>query len=80
MTADTHTTAAALWRLHAEAKALLRDLEAAAGAADGLALAGKFAAVMSQHVGPLRGAIADIEFYDRAERLVADLVKEPADV
>jgi hypothetical protein len=74
----THSTDTALRRLHAEAKALLRDLETAADTADGIALAGKFAAVMAAHVEPLRSAIDDVEFYDRAERLIAGLVTEPA--
>jgi hypothetical protein len=74
---EPRPTDTALRRLHAEAKALLRDLETAAGTADGIALAGKFAAVMAAHVEPLRSAIDDVEFYDRAEQLISGLVTEP---
>ena len=73
MSADPHR------RLYDEVIALLRDLEAAANRTDGMARAGRFVAVLTAHIDPLRSAIDDVEFYDRAERVIADLVKEPAD-
>jgi len=62
----------ALRRVHVEAKALLRDLEAAANRTDGMELAGRFVAVLTAHIDPLRSAIDDVEFYDRAERVIAE--------
>lgn len=71
---DTTTTEAALRRLYHEAAALVRDLETAAnGAATGLAQADKFISVLNAHVGPLRAAVADVEFFDRAESIVAGM-------
>lgn len=71
---DTHTIDAALWRLYGEAAALVRDLEiAAAGDAAGLDQAGKFIGALNAHLGPLRAAISDVEFYREAERVVAGL-------
>lgn len=67
--AEAHTSDAALRRLYHEAVELLHELEAAAGSADGMALAGKFVSVMTAHIGPLRKAISDVAFFDEAERV-----------
>lgn len=66
---DPRTSAAANRRFYREAAALLRDLEAVADGAEGMALAQKFVAVMTAHIGPLRKALSDVAFYTEAEKV-----------
>ena len=58
-------------RLHREAAALLRDLEAAAhaGALSNLHLASALMEAVHRHIDPLRKAISDVEFHQEVGRV-----------
>lgn len=80
---EPHTAAAAHRALYRETVALLADIEAVSKAyrgADTLEWAGEYCRVTAEHVAPLRTAIADVEFYEQAERVMDALFPERGDV
>ena len=76
---EPHTAAAAHRALYRETAALLADLNTATeNATDPLAMAGTYCGIIAQHIVPLRTAIADVEFYEQAERVMDALFRERA--
>lgn len=65
-----------LWRVYREAEELLRDLERVveSDCADRMGLANKFLAIVTDHIEPLRRVVEDVEFHEKADAAIAELV------
>lgn len=76
MSAEEHDP---LRRLRGEVASLLHDLDAVAASDDvSLAQAGRYIAILTEHIAGLRDAVQVAEFVENAEAVIGELVASKA--